>query len=93
MRKKTYSLIFVNYPISFLRDCFSVISVRLIAIVVKYFYNRVRVSVLERHDYDSPKFFAPRVPDLKYDLTISRSNRFFLQILPTIKRLYYIIIQ
>lgn len=74
---------FLNYPTSSLRDHLSVISVKLIAILVRYFCNRVRVFVLEHRDYGSPKFFAPRVPDLKYDP--AHSNWFFLRILSTEK--------
>lgn len=63
---------FLNYPTSSLRDRLLAISVRSIAILARYFCNRVRVFVLERRDYGSPKFFVPRVPDLKYDP--ARSN-------------------
>jgi len=77
----------VNCLTFFLRDYLSAISARLIAIVARYFYNCVRMFVLERRDYDFPKFFVPHVLDLKYDLTGAHSNWSFLQILPTIKRL------
>lgn len=76
---------FVNYPTSSLRDRLSAISVKLTAILARYLCNRVRVSVLERRDYGSPKSFAPHAPDLKYDPV--RSNWFFLRILSTTKRL------